>query len=351
MTLFTDDRSVSGSRRRRGRIGWSLLTIALLGTVVFTLVPSPYVIERPGPVFDTLGTVSVNNKEVPLISIPGQKTYPTTGRLDMLTVNVDGSRENLPNWLTVATAWLDPSQAVLPIDAVYPTGVTLEQSNAQGAIDMQNSQKDAIAAALMKLGYHLPSTVSVAGLSPQSPSTGILKVGDIVLSVNGQTFTSVSGLRAVIAATGAGVPVSITIERGGTRQTVRVTPVLSTGKVPVPIIGILPAVSYIFPFEVKIQLDNVGGPSAGQMFALGIIDKLTPGPLTGGQRVAGTGTIAADGTVGPIGGIRQKLYGALDAGAKWFLAPYDNCGEVTGHVPAGLRVFAVRTLDDSLAAL
>ena len=106
-----------------------------------------------------------------------------------------------------------------------------------------------------------------------------------------------------------------------------------------------------FPFDVKIQLDNVGGPSAGMMFALGIIDKLSDGELNGGQKVAGTGTISADGTVGPIGGIRQKLFGARDAGADWFLAPASNCDEVTGHVPDGIRVFAVATLDDSLAAL
>ena len=87
------------------------------------------------------------------------------------------------------------------------------------------------------------------------------------------------------------------------------------------------------------------------MFALGIIDTLTPGSLNGGEKVAGTGTISADGTVGPIGGIRQKLWGAKDAGADWFLAPESNCDEVVGHVPDGLRVFAVEDLDDSLAVL
>jgi PDZ domain-containing protein len=98
-------------------------------------------------------------------------------------------------------------------------------------------------------------------------------------------------------------------------------------------------------------LNNVGGPSAGMMFALGIIDTLTPGELNGGQDVAGTGTITADGTVGPIGGIRQKMWGALDAGADWFLAPESNCDEVVGHIPGRLKVFAVKTLDDSLDVL
>ena len=117
------------------------------------------------------------------------------------------------------------------------------------------------------------------------------------------------------------------------------------------LLGIGAGATYQFPFTVDIQLDNVGGPSAGMMFALGIIDQLTPGELNGGKSVAGTGTISADGTVGAIGGIRQKLFGAVGSGATYFLAPASNCDEVVGHVPAGLRVFAVKTLSDSLTAL
>lgn len=286
-----------------------------------------------------------------MIEIPGQKTYRTAGALDMLTVNVSGSREQAPSWFEVAQAYLDPSKAVLPIDSVYPVGTTVEKSNEQAAVDMQNSQKDAVAAALTKLGYTLPAALTVGGLSPKSPSRGILEKGDTIVSVDGKTADSVLGLRAIIAKSGAGTPVSIAIRRGGVDKTVQVTPVLSTGADPVPIVGIYPAVTYTFPFEVKIQLENVGGPSAGQMFALGIIDKLTPGELNGGKKIAGTGTIDAAGTVGAIGGIRQKLYGARAAGATLFLAPYSNCDEVTGHIPAGIRVFAVKTLDDSLKAL
>jgi PDZ domain-containing protein len=104
---------------------------------------------------------------------------------------------------------------------------------------------------------------------------------------------------------------------------------------------------YEFPIDVEIQLNDVGGPSAGMMFALGIVDMLTPGAMTGGERVAGTGSIDSDGTVGPIGGIRQKLWGALDADADWFLAPESNCDEVVGNVPDGLEVFAVGTLDEA----
>jgi PDZ domain-containing protein len=129
---------------------------------------------------------------------------------------------------------------------------------------------------------------------------------------------------------------------------VKVTPVTVTGAV---VIGINVTMEYQFPFKVEIQLDKVGGPSAGMMFALGIIDKLTPGAIQGGADVAGTGTIDQAGTVGPIGGIQQKLYGAKNAGADWFLAPAENCNEVTGHIPDGLKVFAVKTIDDSIAVL
>jgi len=143
----------------------------------------------------------------------------------------------------------------------------------------------------------------------------------------------------------------IEIARADSPATVEVTPRENPDGDGNPIVGITVGADYDFPFDVKIQLEKVGGPSAGMMFALGIIDKLTPGALNGGQDIAGTGTIAVDGSVGPIGGIRQKLYGAKDGGAEFFLAPAANCGEVAGNIPDGLTVFAVDTLDDALAAL
>lgn len=351
MALFTDQLRDDRPTRRGSRLGWTLLIVAILGTLGFTLVPAPYVIEEPGPVFNTLGTVPNGSKQVPLIEIPGQKTYPTSGALDMLTVNVSGNRDQPPSWFDVARAWLDPSRAVVPVEAIYPIGITVEQSNQQATVDMQNSQKDAVAAALTHLGYTLPTTLLVGGFSPGSPASGVLKTGDSIVSVDGQSVSSVLGLRAIVAKAGAGVDLTMVISRAGTAQTVHVTPVLSMDKKPVPIIGIFPSISYTFPFDVKIELENVGGPSAGQMFALGIIDKLTVGNLNGGARVAGTGTIDGDGKIGKIGGIRQKLYGAVDSGAKWFLAPYSNCDEVVGHIPSGIHVLAVRSLDDSLKAL
>ena len=350
MAIFTD-LEPDVPRRRGGWIGWSILGLALAGLTVVALVPAPYVIEQPGPVYDTLGDVEISGERVPMIQIPMEETFPTEGSLDMLTVNVQGNPDNLPNWVEVATAYFDPSRAVVPVEEVFPPGVTTEQSNEQGRVDMENSQKDAIAAALTHLGHDVPSTLTVVETQAGGPSDGVLLPDDVIVSVNGKTFADVTELRAEIAANGTAKPADVVVTRAGTNQTLRISPVLSTGDPAVPILGIVVGSDYDFPFTVTIQLENVGGPSAGMMFALGIIDKLTPDSLTGGEFVAGTGTITSTGVVGPIGGIRQKMWGAQRAGADWFLAPAANCGEVAGHVPSGLTVFAVKTLDDSLAAL
>jgi PDZ domain-containing protein len=353
VALFTDrEPDFRPHRTRRTWVGWLILLVAIAGVTTIAFIPAPYVIEQPGPVFNTLGNVDVSGKQVPMIDVPASTaSYQTHGSLDMLTVTIAGNRESPPSWFEVANAWLDPSKAVTPIDEIYPKGVTVDQSNQQSKVDMTNSQKEAIAAALSDLGYTFTSVLTVVDTAKGYPADGLLKSGDIVKTVNGRVFPDVTGLRKEIAANGTTKAAKIAIIRDGEPMTISITPVLTKDKKPVPVVGITVQSEYSFPITVKIQLENVGGPSAGMMFALGIIDKLTPGDLNGGQQVAGTGTIDASGNVGPIGGIRQKLYGALDAGAKWFLAPSQNCDEVTGHIPQGLTVYSVSTLKDSLAAL
>ena len=352
LALFTDlDPDYPPRRRSAGWIGWSLLGVALVGVVVVALIPAPYVIQQPGPTFDVLGSVTIDGDDVPMIQIPMEETFPTEGALDMLTVRVVGSPDNLPNWLEVATAYLDPSRAVVPLEQVYPPGTTTEQSTEQGRVDMANSQKEAVAAALTYLGNEIPSTLTVVEVAEGGPSDGMLAAGDIVLSVNGETFPDVTGLRAAVAENGVSKPADVLVLRDGVEQVFRINPELSEAEEPAPILGIVVGSEYEFPFTVTIQLENVGGPSAGMIFALGILDKLTPGSLIGGEAVAGTGTISASGNVGEIGGIRQKMWGAVNAGADWFLAPAGNCNEVVGHVPPGLTVFKVETLDDAVVAL
>ncbi|CAN5351135.1 PDZ domain-containing protein [soil metagenome] len=335
--------------RRRRKIGWVSLVAALALALGMSFIPSPYVIEQPGPVFNTLGSSTHDGSEVPLISISGAPTYPTAGTLDMLTVSVVGTPQSLPSWAEVISAWFDRSRAAVPVDSVYPPSVSVAERDQENTAMMVDSQQEAIAAALTNLSISFTTTVAVAQIADGSGSSGVLQVGDVIDSVNDTPITTVDGLRAAVTANGDSTPATLVVTRSGAQQTVAVTPKKAAdGTI---LLGIAASARYQFPFTVDIQLDNVGGPSAGMMFALGIVDQLTPGELNGGKNVAGTGTISADGEVGPIGGIRQKLFGAEQGGANYFLAPASNCDEVVGHVPSGLSVYAVSTLTDSLAAL
>jgi PDZ domain-containing protein len=356
VALFDDNVTITPAPRRRMSRGtlvgvWAL-AIALVVLLVITFLPTSYVIQRPGPVYNTLGTAeSADGDEVPLISVEGAETFETDGALDLLTVQVVGNRERTPSWFELALAWFDPSKAVLPLDAVFPEGTTTEDRNAESAQMMVDSQQEATAAALTELGYDVGARISVHSILEDSAAEGVLEEEDVIVAADGEPATDAAALRKIVNDAG-GAPVELLIDRDGEEQTVSITPKETEvdGETTL-LLGVNLITDYDFPIDVTIQLNNVGGPSAGMMFALGIIDTLTPDQLNGGQNVAGTGTITADGEVGPIGGIRQKLFGAKDAGAEWFLAPEANCDEVVGHVPDGLQVFAVETLDDALDAL
>ena len=341
-----DDRP---SPRRRGRtVGWILLVAAVVGGVVVSQIPSSYVIEEPGPVYNTIGTTRLASRTVPVLSISGVKTYPTAGALDMLTVNINGDPSNRPNWSQIVSAYLDPSEAVTPINEIYAPQQTVEQSNKEGAREMVDSQQQATAAALFEQHITFQSTVTINSTQKGSPAATELLAGDILKTVNGKTFVDADQLHKLILDNGTDKAMTVTFSRKSVTHSARITPEKTkTG----PFLGIFLFVTYSFPFPVKVQLQDVGGPSAGMMFALGIIDKLTPGRLNGGKHVAGTGTISAYGVVGAIGGIRQKMYGARAAGATYFLAPASNCNEVRGHIPAGLTVFATSTLHQSVEDL
>ena len=359
-TAYT--RGVYLSRRERSSdarmpigqvIGGALLVVAAVCTGVVAAMPAPYVIEYPGPVFDVLGQTTSDGEDVPMISIPVEETYPTEGALRLLTVYATPP-QRMPSWIDVVMATFDPQRAVLPAEAVYPPGLTREQNAERAQVEMANSQLSAIAAALHALDYELEVQLSVVQVQERSAATGVLAAGDVIRSINGVEPETLEELRAEIARNGTSRPAQLVVQRGESEVEVQVTPRLgeSTSEAePNPVLGILVASDFVLPFTVTIQLDNVGGPSAGMMFALGIYDKLTPGGLTGGEDVAGTGTVDAMGRVGPIGGIQQKMWGAVDAGAEWFLAPIDNCEQVVGNVPEGLHVFAVSTLDEAIRAV
>jgi len=356
VALFDENVTFTPARRRpmsRGMVAgiWALV-IALAVLLVITFLPTSYVIQRPGPVYNTLGTVeAADGTQVPLIAVEGAETFPTDGALDLLTIQVVGNPERTPSWFELATAWFDPSRAVLPIEAVFREDQTSEERNEESTAMMVDSQKEATAAALTELGYDIDAKLAVHSFTPDSASAGVLDEGDVILSADGTPVTEIAPLREIVN-DGQGAPIELVIERDGEEDTVSITPKeTEVDGETTWLMGVNLTNDFEFPIDVTIQLNNVGGPSAGMMFALGIVDTLTPGQLNGGETVAGTGTISADGRVGPIGGIRQKLWGARDADADWFLAPAENCDEVVGHVPDGLRVFSVATLDDAIDVL
>ncbi|WP_394939056.1 PDZ domain-containing protein [Psychromicrobium sp. YIM B11713] len=317
--------------------------LALLLALLAVVLPAPYVIESAGPTLNTLG--SEDGKQI--ISVSGHQSYPATGQLDLVTVYLNGGPQSQVSLFDVYRSWLDPQQAVYPVELIYPPSATKDQINSQNAADMSSSQDLATAAALGQLKIPYRQELFVSSLSDGSPSAGKLQPGDALKTIDGQPIVDQASLQKVLA-DGQGKAAALGVLRQGAPVTVMITPQKREDRY---YLGILLTYKYTFPFDVKISLENIGGPSAGMMFALGIIDTLTPGNLTGGKHFAGTGTIDAAGNVGAIGGIPQKMVGARSAGASVFLAPAANCQEVVGHVPEGLQVVKVSTLKEAYDAV
>lgn len=318
------------------------LAVVLGGTAV--LLPAPYVIESPGPAFNTIGEVNGQR----LIEVEGTESFPPEGELSLTTVFVSGGPNGQVNVFDTFRAWANPNEDVLPEQVVYPEDITSSELQEQNAVAMTSSQESAIAAALSHENIAYTEELAVADLASDSAAEGLLQVGDVLLTVDGAEIDNVQTLRSALN-DAVGAPVSLSIVRDVATTEVSVTPKESPeGDFQ---LGILLTSTFDFPFDVTIQLDNVGGPSAGTMFALGIVDTLTEGDLTGGRHFAGTGTIDSAGLIGPIGGIKQKLLGARSAGAEFFLAPAENCDEVVGNIPDGLTVVKVEMLDDAVDAV
>jgi Lon-like protease len=326
------------------------LTLAIAGLatvvaiVVAVLLPVPYVILGPGPTLNTLGESSGQ----PLITISGHPTYKTTGNLNLVTVSYQGGPGSDMNIFQALRAWVDPSEAVVPETELFPTGQTAQQTQAQDTEEMTGSQQMATAAALTALHIPYQTLVTVVSTVPGYPASKVLKAGDVIEAVDGKAVDGQTSLSSMITAHPAGTVLTLTVLRAGKTLTIPVASKASDGT---PVVGVTVQDQYKFPFQVSISVGNIGGPSAGMMFALGIIDKLTPLNLTGGKFIAGTGEITASGQVEPIGGIQQKMVGARSAGATIFLTPAGNCSDTTGAVPAGLRLVKVSTLSQAVSDL
>ncbi|NBO25677.1 MAG: PDZ domain-containing protein [Actinobacteria bacterium] len=329
---------------------WILLI--LLGAAMF--IPVPYVMTSPGPVFNTIGTVD----EVELISISGTQTYQTEGELDMTTVSEYGGPQQGLDMFQAILGWLNPDKRVVPRESIYPEGETEEQNMARNAEAFSTSQSYAIAAAMDYLKQPINEKVIITSVGLDTPAQNKLRAGDEILAIDGVPMKTPEQVVAAVRSKPIGTALTFSVVRSDSKLDVVVTsgtrqddPTTNEDESKLPYIGIGIDISYSANYEIDFGVTGVGGPSAGTMFAIGIIDKLTPGALTQGKTIAGTGTIDPKGNVGEIGGIQQKLIGARDAGAVLFLAPQGNCSDVVGHIPDGLTVAAVKTLDEAMAAI
>jgi Lon-like protease len=335
------------SATRPGLVPAVLLTatfVAIAIAAVLTFVGLPYVVMSPGPATNILGKVDGK----PLLSVQGAPTYPTSGTLDFTTVSVDGGPGVRVTVYDLAQAWLSGSQEILPEEQVFPPQQSEKDAQEEGAAEMAGSQSVATATALRAIGTAVPEMVVIAGVPDDSPSKGAFEADDVLVSIDGEPASSSDAVRAAVQRHQPGDSFPVVVRRDGKEQTVTA----KTGEVDGrTVMGVGLRLDYDLPVDVTLRTGNVGGPSAGLMFSLAIYDALTPGELTGGKNIAGTGTMDDAGTVGPIGGIRQKLVGARRAGADYFLAPADNCDDVVGNVPDGLTVVKVATFDEGRAAV
>jgi Lon-like protease len=320
---------------------WTLLVslgLAMALGLLGALATVPYVALRPGPTFDTLGVVAGK----PVVDIKGTQTYPTSGHLNMTTVSVV---DNVTLYGALAL-WISGRSALIPRDEIFPPGLSERQVQKQNQQQFQDSEANAKAAALRYLGF--PIKVVVGQMVPDSASSGKLAAGDRLLAVDGEEVRSAQQVVDRLAGSHPGQLVQLRVQRGDVPpQEMAIT--LGAGAQPGRgYLGIGLAERPDVKFDVTITLADVGGPSAGLMFALAIVDKLTPGALAGGTFVAGTGEIASEGQVGPIGGISLKMIRAREAGASVFLVPAGNCPEALQHAPGGLRLARVSTLVDAV---
>ncbi|MEW2250775.1 PDZ domain-containing protein [Streptomyces sp. NPDC058733] len=345
-------------RRTATMLASTLMLIALLCAGV--LINVPYSEMSPGPTVNTLG----DHDGEPVLQISGRKTYPTDGHLNMTTVRVTSADYRM-NLVEAVYGWLAHDNKVVPHDTLYPDGKTEEQSTQENAEEFSQSQESAKVAALKELHIPVQSWVIVSTVVKGSPAEGRLHAGDVIKAVDGTAVKQPGDVAKLVTKHKPGQNVVFTIvpakeqaaaekehRTASVTKNVTITTASSddTGRKRA-IVGISAGTDHTFPFTIDIKLADVGGPSAGLMFALGIYDKLTPGALTGGKFVAGTGTIDDDGKVGPIGGIEMKTVGARDKGAQYFLTPADNCAAAAKDTPDGLTLVKVKTIGDALAAL
>jgi Lon-like protease len=321
---------------------WIVVSAGLLALALGVLgatLPVPLVALGPGPTYDTLGDVD----GTPVVSVDGLPVFPTSGHLNMTTVSVTDQL----TLLGVLGFWAARDRQVVPRDTVFPPGKSDEQVQQENTDQFAASESNAEVAALMDL--KLPTRVVVGDLTPGSPAAGTLEAGDELMSVAGRPVTTPMAVSEALATTTPGQSIPVIYKRGADQHDAQIVLGASPDR-PQGLLGVRPNIEPEGG-DITIRLGDIGGPSAGLMFTLAVIDKLTPGDLNGGNFVAGTGTITQAGQVGPIGGIPFKMLAARAAGATTFLVPADNCTEAAANAPDGLQLARVATLQDAMAAL
>ena len=350
------DTAPSGEPRRRCRLrravvaGSFILVVALIAAVF--LVPVNAVIEAPGPTWNVLDNGSSSDQDV--LKVSGTETYPTEGALRMTTVSVSGCPGYPVTTADLIAAWFSADKRIVDRNEVCPQDQSAEQVEETGKAQMTASQDSAVIAALVETGKAGAMHLTVTEVTEQQTSTEI-QAGDVLETITpqgGQTTTlaSFSQLRELMTTIPEGTRVTLGVRRGDQKASAALTTIAPQEGTTGSLLGLSLKISVDSPVEATFGLSDVGGPSAGMMFALGVVDEITPGSLTGGKDISGTGTIDMTGQVGPIGGIQQKMAGARESGSTFFLAPASNCNEVTGHEPKGMQVFAVNTLHEAVAA-
>ncbi len=319
---------------------FALIPIAAL-VVALLVVPLPYYSEGPGPA-----------REVePLIHVTGPTRYQSEGKFVLTSVSF------LPLTLSgLVNAWLDPAQTVLPESALVFPGETQQHADQRAVSEMDQSKIDATYVVLSRLEDYpkrrgpgvLVESIPETAPGETCPADGRLFPGDLIQRVNGREIGGEQDFERVIRAIPATAPVTFRVSAGGQTTHVVLTR-RPCGGSKRPLIGISTVPN--FPFDVSISSGDIGGPSAGTMWALGMYDLLTPGDLTGGRTIAGTGTIAPDGTIGPIGGVQNKIVAAERAGADVFLVPrgqnYLDARKVAGDLP----LVPISSFQDALSYL
>jgi PDZ domain-containing protein len=344
----------AGPDEAAGRLGRRYATLLVAGvtlvalTCVAFLLPAPYVTMRPGPAFDTFGEIGGQRM---FTFGEGVTTYPTDGALDFTTVSVTRADARLTLG-DVVSAYLDDDVAVVPRDIVYPDGESAADSRSEGQAQLTSSKDSSRVVALRAAGYTVGEEPAVVDVADDGAAAGVLRPDDEITAVDGRPTRTSQQVVSAVGKVEPGTAVRLEVVRDGKERTVDVTTKADPQDPSVPRIGVSLGTRYDFPIDVENNVgDEVGGPSAGTMFALAIYDQLTPGSLTGGRTVAGTGTLSADGTVGPIGGVRQKMAGASAAGASVFLVPEANCAEATRGTDYGLTLVSIATFDEALKDL